>query len=470
MMCLLVITVACTINGAHAAEKDAAMRFLEERVEASAQCIVGKGNQHVLDADVVLASLSINTGNQYNNSEIYHAYFLKHGSSYIEFASLHEMLASESFVKAFNKKFVLKSEEDGLALRSLFFQFDDESRKGFFQKDGKWYFIRSEFFDDYSGYEIMTDKKGRVTQIISHSDLKVEIPAQLMGSAANKRYKKPGSDYLSNDDIHNMESKLREKADFNFKLEAMDISPLGINLQVYDADLIVREVTEEGSVATFERPFALLLKDGEFAVVESKRKIEQHDLFAKAIKEKYVIKTEVDAQAFETFLDLLGGAEVKKHYFKEGIWYFVREESSDVPSGYMVKVDEVGNFKYWDNQEFSDKNILRFKMRDDDFEMDFAFKMVKPSGDLEITISDKIPVEITYNADMVNAVGAWIMTRSNGKMVGMEASTNMESPFIDDIPGSYLGTGTHLVEYLLLPPGQDTSKPLGHIKINVTVK
>ncbi len=103
---------------------------------------------------------------------------------------------------------------------------------------------------------------------------------------------------------------------------------------------------------------------------------------------------------------------------------------------------------------------------------DFAFKLVKPSSNKQVMkMSDKLPVEITFNADAVNDTGAYIATFSNGKFVGFSAATTMKSPFKTTIYASYFSAGKHLVEYMLLPSGtKEPAKALAKIAINVEIK
>ena len=103
---------------------------------------------------------------------------------------------------------------------------------------------------------------------------------------------------------------------------------------------------------------------------------------------------------------------------------------------------------------------------------DFSFKLVRPdSNDQIIDKTDKLSVEITFDAAAVNKIGAYIATVADSKMVGFSAATTMESPFTDEIPATHLGEGKHIVEYMLLPSGsKDQAEALANIAINLEVK
>ena len=103
---------------------------------------------------------------------------------------------------------------------------------------------------------------------------------------------------------------------------------------------------------------------------------------------------------------------------------------------------------------------------------DFAFKLVKPSSNEKIiNITDKLSVEITFNAQAVNEIGAYIATVADSKIVRFSAATTMESPFTNSIHAAHLGKGKHIVEYVLLPSGsQDQTEALAKIAIDLEIK
>lgn len=103
---------------------------------------------------------------------------------------------------------------------------------------------------------------------------------------------------------------------------------------------------------------------------------------------------------------------------------------------------------------------------------DFAFKLVKPNSNEQIlNITDKLSVEITFNLQAVNEIGAYIATVVDRKIVSFSAATTMVSPFTNNIPAADLGKGKHIVEYMLLPSGsQDQNEALSKIKIDLEIK
>lgn len=191
----------------------------------------------------------------------------------------------------------------------------------------------------------------------------------------------------------------------------------------------------------------------------------------------FKLKTDADAKLFQNFLnEMESKIENVRFYKKDGFFLFVRDKSFDEESGYIVKTNKNGQIERIASSGFSEKDILRFRMQDPNFKVDYGFKLNKPTetvfsfvkDDLDFAAGELgerqyIEVEIEFNEKAVNAMGAWIMTRFNGSNYGIFASTDMKSPFTETIPVNELEQGNHKVEFLLLRPGDDTDKPLGVI-------
>jgi len=113
---------------------------------------------------------------------------------------------------------------------------------------------------------------------------------------------------------------------------------------------------------------------------------------------------------------------------------------------------------------------LKLRMKDPNFKVSYDFALTTPADTkVDLKKGSSLPVTIQFNALAANARGAWILTRFNGKKVGMRAGTSIESPFNDEVPDKVLTEGQHTLEYLLLPNGQSTDNPLGLVKIEIKV-
>jgi hypothetical protein len=140
--------------------------------------------------------------------------------------------------------------------------------------------------------------------------------------------------------------------------------------------------------------------------------------------------------------------------------------------GYILIVDEENKVSYMEYATISEESILRIKMKDPIYKVDYKFKLVKPATN-KITVKqgEGLRVEISFDADMVNAKGCWIMTRFDGRDGGMYAGSSIESPFTDGMTGMSLENSNHTVEYFLLKNGgTDIENALGVIKIEIEVE
>jgi hypothetical protein len=454
---------------AQSSDKEKAISYLNEQVHCNIECIVNPAVQDIVNADILNASLDINLGDKYYDASIYSRILLKSESVNASIEAKYYLFTSPEFIQALNPDFKLKTEEDGVKLRSLLFKFDDESRGEFFTVEDKWYFIKSEFFEDISVYVVSVDGEGNILNIVL-KDLEIEKPETCMGSASNIRLDKPAEDYLSEASKAEIESMLYEQANYSFELEPIENKTLAI--QLYNGELSETQLLADGVEASSSYSFVMLAKNDNFSVVRSKSKLFENQSFREEVIAGYKINTTAEAQAFQDFIDqfLYAEDEHKIFYKEDDIWVFVREESFGDLSGLLVSVNENGGIKHLDECKIDAMHMTRLRMKDENFIVDFAFKLEEPTS-TEQTISDteELPVIISFNAETVNAAGAWILTRMNGKDVGFAASTTMESPFKEAIPGGYLGKGDHTIEYLLIPSGQDTSNPLGSVLLNITV-
>ena len=186
------------------------------------------------------------------------------------------------------------------------------------------------------------------------------------------------------------------------------------------------------------------------------------------------------------FQDFLNEIESKNENVsfekRDDLWFFYRDKSFGDVVGIIAKTDEKGKIKRLSFSGFEDSDILRFRMKDSDFVVDFGFTLLSPDkatfqfnkDDLDEMIGNynqhtEIDVKIEFNEVAVNAIGAWVLTLHNGQDVGMYASTNMTSPFSSYIPVSTFPKGTHKVEYLLIQGGDDDSTTIGRVRIDIII-
>ncbi len=447
--------------------------ILQSRIKQRADCIIAKDKQNILAADLVQVELLINLGNQYHDNYIAGALFLKTDESVTAFKNFYKMLESEDFVKALKPNFTLKTEEDGVALRSLFFIFDMQSMGKFFKSDDAWYFIIQEYSGEVEGYRVAVDDNGKITKISYSSDLKVTVPIDNMGKTENIQFEASEEGYISKADKKKMVDKLKDKTTYRFEIKPFTFSTFSLPINVYEANLLV-ETKDKYGVSTSNSPFFVIENKDKIELIQSKEMLINNTVFNQAVCKVSAIKNEKDAANFEMFLDEIAPAEddsVKRFYKQEDVWFFVRENMFDQMKGYLVLVDDAGNIKAMDMGDVNYREIIRLRMQDPSYVVYWAFNKQKPTDSiLTVTEEDEIPVEISFNADAVNAKGAWILAKADGKEVGMDAGTDLESPFTDNIPAEYLGKGKHTIEYILLPPGQNYDDVLSKVVLEIIVK
>jgi hypothetical protein len=153
------------------------------------------------------------------------------------------------------------------------------------------------------------------------------------------------------------------------------------------------------------------------------------------------------------------------------MWFFVREKSFDDLKGYILLADDENRVSYMEYATISEESVLRIKMKDPHYKVDYKFKLINPaSNKVKLKKGEGLSVEISFDTDMVNATGCWIMTRFDGHDQGMYAGTSIKSPYTDGITGMALENSNHTLEYFLLKNGaEDTEDALGVIKIEITV-
>lgn len=453
--------------------------YLSSTVKYTDKLIVNSSVQSLIKSDILEAGLSVNIGDKYNDALILSSYFISVDGKLIPFESRSAILSSPEFIELIkNNKFKLKTEENAIALQTLLCLIDNNDPLGYFKIDKTWYFVREEWFGDIKAYEIITDKKSNIISIKYHSDLKKDIPESF--SAVNKKEKFGRiKDDVSKEDSSAAYNYLSQKANYTFSSAKVElpIDTKEASASIYYCGLESTEIYQAGDQCTTNYSFMLMSNNGKYQKFKDGKAVTESDLFSEDILKSIKINNEEDAKAFQGIIDIINPVDnsfriLKKFYLQDGIWFFLRDKSFDDLYGYMVKTDETGAIKFVDYSTITDEDLLRFKMRADDFIVDYKFKLEKPSTN-KITLErgEGLRVEISFDADMVNAKGAWIMTRFDGHNHGMYASTTMESPFTDGITGMSLENSNHTFEYFLLKNGsEDTEDALGKIKIEIKVE
>ena len=477
----ILISILAFINltafGQNNVEQTKIKDYLKSTIQNKNTLLISNISQNIVASDIIKSSLTINTGDKYNNNTIQELYFIKTDNKLTSFKNLSELLASNEFLESIkSKKFKLTTEEDGIAFQSILKLMDNERGLGFFIEENTWYFIRDKFFDDVKAYVVTTDKNGQITNIAYENKLKKVLPETVLKAGETTNYSNSEATFSKKDSVY-MRNYLFDNT--NYKFEVTPLNFYSINkissILINKCNLKVTE-GDEGSSFTNNTPFVLVSNNNEY-IKTSINELLETSLFLKSLQEKYTLKTEDDARLFQYVLDDLSPVskfdiELKTFYKKDNMWFFVREKSFDDLKGYILLVDEKNKVSHIEYTTISEKNILRLKMKDPNFKVDYKFKLVQPTSN-KITLKQGkgLNVEISFDAEMVNAIGAWILTRRDGKDAGMHAATTMKSPFTDKIPSEALENQFHTYKYFLLKNGgTDIENALGVIKIEIEVE
>lgn len=430
----------------------------------------------ISDAKIYHADLAFDIENSGNGGySINSAYFIKVKKELTAFKNAYDLLASDLFINSL-KKFTLKSNEEAIQFQTALLLFDDQKfNDGFFRKDKQWTFVRKAFFSRAELIVVNTNEKGQIIKI--EYQYESEMPEYESTAAREELLTEANIEKTPKKDSLEILKYLAENVDYNFTIKAQSFPELKYlsHADFYLIELKINEVegdvssttTRESNLMTFEKQIY-----SNYSFID----LIKSDLFFKSINPEYIIANIDDATNFESILDAIlpvsSNEESLKSHTKlaDDIWAFTRGESFDQKQGWLVQLNEKNQIKQLTYGEISDIAVLRIRMQDPNYKVDYAFKLNTPKT-TEITINegDNLEIEIAFNEMPVNAAGAWIMTRFNGKEVGIMASTQMESPFYEAVPPQALTKGKHVLEYLLLKPGNDTANPLGHIILNIIV-
>lgn len=448
-------------------------KYLEESVKLQSYPVVLGDKIQFFNADIINVVLAINLGDAHNDTQIAGTYILKDKNGTTLFESLEQLYGSSEFLGAFSTK--INTRADAAHLSSFFGALNNGLSFGYYFKvDNKWYFTTSDGgFFSADGFVVTCLQDGTIENIEMQYGLKFEMPDDAKRNE-EKIYTDLEGFSLSASEKQQVLQKLKEQADYSFTITPAPEFNLG-NIEVLNGELRVSEkLNEMESVGTY--PF-LLIKNGDgYLPVADKNYLLDNLVYKNAITSEFLVKTDADAQMFRKFLDKLVDTDPEVKSFNQianDLWFFANTISFEDTLGLLLLTNENGQIKAFAlNSKNKKKDVLRLRMQDPAYMVDYEFKLVYPSKtEIETTEDKKIEIEISFNEDFVNASSAWIATVANGKNVGMNVSSEgLSSPFGDHIPASCLGKGTHTVEYLLLKPGDDYAKPLSKIVLTITVK
>ncbi len=429
---------------------------------------------NISNAVIVNAGISLQIGSPWIIiSQRY--YFLVRGNDAFPFNTSDELFQSAEFLATIHPDFRLQTRDDAMKFLSFLYMVDQHYfHEGYFTDNQNWYFVRREFFDDLRGWKVATDAQGKIISMEYSDELDATLPDELM-EAGNQiqYYEQPPTPGISEKTHQDMKDYAAGK--MKYSLEERPIEPL-IYQKVTTAAFSELSVilTEEVDGNTYNDISRLWMIEYEQRpeVYNYIDDVLVSDQFQQSINPRFSIKTREDALIFEAFLDAVTdfNSREKRTIQKENTWLFIRSQPFDDGRGFIVSTDENGTIQSIRYDDRIDPEAEPEEPFDESI-ADWGFQLVEPqTNKVSLTEGASVYVQIGFTETPVNRMGAWILTRVNGENQGMLAGTEMYSPFTDEINSSYLGTGTHTIEYMLLRPGMDIENPLAKVTMEVEVK
>lgn len=449
--------------------------YLESTILNKNELLISENSQNVSAADIYQSELLFSNRHRDGHNILRLEYFIKIDDKLTPFRDKNNLLASSTFIKSLNA-FKLKTEEDGVAFQSLLKVLDYQRDSGFFIEGNTWYFNRGTTFGETKAYVVTTDNKGQIVTIDYTDNLETNLPETLLQPGEIVDYSNSEAS-ISKKDSDYMYNYLLDTVNYEFEIAPLDfysinkISTISLN----KCNLKVTE-GEKGNSFTRNIPFMLVANNNEY-IKSSIDGLLEMPIFLNSLQKKYTLKTEDDARLFQYVLDDLSpinksDIELKTFYKKDNMWIFVREKRFDDVNGYILVVDNKNKVSYMEYTTITEESILRLKMKDPNFKVDYKFKLIEPATNkIKVKQGEGLSVKISFDADMVNATGAWILTRRDGMDSGMRAATTMKSPFKHGITGMSLENQFHTFEYFLLKNGdKNIENALEKIKIEIEVE
>jgi len=467
---------------------DEIMKYLDNTVKHNYRYVDNGAFSQISDMELIEARIEVNFTNDEYGGTVISNYLIKNGAELKKIPSPAVLIEMPEFYQSIKSTFKLKTPDDGLVLQTALNIISSEERnEGFFSIGNKWYFVQSDFFRRY--FIVETDNKGKINTIKYTKGIETDIPEEVHFKGKVKSYPDLAVPEIDKNTKEQIAELLKTNLASRFETEEGFYALIGGKSEFFNKISAAKLygvkyiIVEQNGDETYESAYFtdLITYKGKMVSAD---KIWESDLFLESTKPVFKLKTDADATLFRDFLnEAEGKTDDLRFYKKDDLWLFVRENNFDEEYGYIIKTDKKGNIERLMYSGFTEPDILRFRMQDPDFKVDYGFSLKNPAqttsnynkdelinaaaegGDFEY-----IDVEIEFNEQAVNAMGAWILTRENGENRGILAGTNMSSPFTDNITVSELPKGNHKIEYLLLCPGQETDKPLGTIILNINIE
>ncbi len=449
-------------------------KYLEGKIVQDETILLTKDQQSIVNADIVQVRRHIILDEKsFMDYDFFNLFFIL-GKKVNSFPGISELISSQAFVNAINPNFALKTNENVSDFLAILGTFDSKlARKNkVFKKDNDWCFLQDDWFGELSYYRVRCAKNGKINKIQFVKE-KIKIEAIVIdGKPTYKNKDKKPSEKQKSLIAKQLPKVAR---DYRFTITPLSLDDMSLKLNLYTVNLGVLNFYENGIAEGINYKFIVLEKNNNYEIITNESDLLESDQFCKELANSFTIKNETEAKSFEKIIDKFVEAEAehKKFYKKENTWCFTRDESFGEYSGVLVLVNPKGKILYIEFfPEISDVSFTKMKLHDPNFKLDYKFVLEEPKNkEIKLSHDAEARIKISFDEDIVNAKNGYIATFFEGEMVGFSASSSMESPFIDNIPGEALTQGKNIVKYALMPSGQrDISKAFAVIELQVIVE
>lgn len=403
------------------------MKYLGNTVTHNYQYVDNGAFSQISEMELIEARVEMNFFNDEYGAKVISNYLIKNGTEFKKIPSPAVLIEMPEFYQSIKSSFKLKTPEDGLVLQTaLKIISQEELNEGFFSIGNKWYFIISEFFGRY--YIVETDNDGKITEIKFSKGIETNISEEVYFKGEVKSYPDLAIPEIDKNTKEQIAELLKTNLASRFEIEEGVYSLLGGKPELFNkisaAKLYsVKYITvEQNGDETYESTYYTNLITYKGKII-SADKIWETDLFLESTKPVFKLKSDADAALLRDFLNEAEGKtedlDDLRFYKKDDLWLIVRQNNFDEEYGYIIKTDKKGNIERLMYSGFNDPDILRFRMQDPDFKVDYSFKLVNPSktefnynkNELDIAIGERneyeyVDVEIQFNEQ---AVKPWVL-------------------------------------------------------------
>lgn len=441
------------------------LAHFEKAVNYGFSRITNGAFSEISDASLIEAVITVGAESDEHGGYTVKRNFIKTGNDLKPAPEFEQLPGMPEFAGLIKKDFTLKTDEDALVFQTALALFSPENH-GMFKRDGKWYFVRQNHqFYGKSVVEVAVNETGNIvsTQVVSE----IEIPESLKLVEQVKDYPAFAATDITDTEIEQIRKSIEDSRAFQLQVEEQNTKALS-RISAAKLFQLVLVTKEEHGDST--RQIQVVAHDKN---VLTARDIFTTELFRNSIKKDFALNSDADIRLFEEMLEELNPADNKaevKSYKKNEFWIFVRSISFGEENAFVVRIDDQNKIVNISYGGTSEKDLLRARMQSPDFKADYGFKLLEPANArLSITEGAPVEVKIEFNNAPVNAAGGWIMTSYKDQMISMHAGSDVTSPFCSTIPAEMLKTGSHVVDYILMPPGNDISKALARVSVEIEV-